>query len=461
MKPSLLIYAIVLGAFFAGSCSREQKAVARDGGGAEEEKPAPPEKSVVEITAPAVKGGEGVTVARYETRFHDPILEELRDGDKEWQAQQDEETGKIKKGHKEKKEKERLDKKVLKSSLPPDQVPASLEAFKKVFHHPPVAQYYTGTCWSFATTSLMESEVKRITGKEVKLAEMSTVYWEYMAKASGFVKERGESLFSEGSQANALTRAWKEHGAWPLVEAYPGYAGEDDRHDHQRMVREMKAVLDSVEDQGLWDEPSTLSMLQVILDREIGRPPDSFVFEGGTISPVEFMNEVLKINPDDYVAFISTLSLPFYTQGEYKVPDNWWHDESYYNVPLDEFYAALKGAIKSGYSLVIAVDYSEPGKDGENDVMFIPDYDIPAEGIDQVAREYRIAHEVTTDDHGVHLAGYTEHAGHDWFLVKDSARSSRRGKYKGYYFIRDDYIRLKVLSFTVHKDAVTDLLARF
>ncbi len=93
--------------------------------------------------------------------------------------------------------------------------------------------------------------------------------------------------------------------------------------------------------------------------------------------------------------------------------------------------------------------------------MFVPDYDIPPSRIDQLAREYRFVHKVTTDDHGIHVVAHIEHGGHDWFLAKDSGRSSRRGKYEGYYFVRGDYIRLKVLAFTVHKDAVTDLLAKF
>ena len=43
----------------------------------------------------------------------------------------------------------------------------------------------------------------------------------------------------------------------------------------------------------------------------------------------------------------------------------------------------------------------------------------------------------------------------------NSGRSARRGKYKGYYFVRGDYVRLKVLTFTVHRDAVKALLATF
>ena len=43
-------------------------------------------------------------------------------------------------------------------------------------------------------------------------------------------------------------------------------------------------------------------------------------------------------------------------------------------------------------------------------------------------------------------------------LSKDSNRSSRLGEYKGYYFWRGDFIKLKMLSFTVHKDMLEGLL---
>jgi len=451
--PGVLLTCLSLaGLLSAGSC--------RPSGGGGADAGITVTKRVVQIQTPALEGGKGVTVARYETRYRYPVLEEIRERDKQWKKEQEEETGKIRKRQKEKEEKERLEEKALVSSLPASERPASPDDFRQVPHFPPTAQYYTGTCWSFASTSFLESEVQRIAKQRVKLSEMATVYFEYLAKASRFIQERGDSLFEQGSESNALTRIWKQHGAWHL-EAFPGFTGEDPRHDHLRMFRELEAVLQAVKEKDLWDRQAALSMLEVILDRDLGRPPQSFQFEGRTFTPLEFMTGVLKINPDDYVQVMSTLSIPFYTKGEFEVPDNWWHDRSYHNVPLDEFYDALKNAVLNGYSLSIAVDVSEPGKDAENDVLFVPDYDIPRDRIDQLAREYRLSHEVTTDDHGVHLVGHARHAGHDWFLVKDSGRSSRRGKHKGYYFMRDDYVRLKVLAYTVHKDAIADILSRF
>ncbi len=152
--------------------------------------------------------------------------------------------------------------------------------------------------------------------------------------------------------------------------------------------------------------------------------------------------------------------MPFWTHGEYKVPDNWWHSKEYLNVPLDVWYGAIVKAIGSGESVVIGGDVSEPGYYGEEDIAVVPTFDIPGPFIDQDAREFRFYNRTSTDDHGIHLVGHTRVGSHDWFLIKDSARSSRHGKYKGYYMYRDDYVRLKMLTFTVHKQFVKDILAK-
>ena len=204
--------------------------------------PAEPQKKVVEIQGPALESGPGATLGRYETRYLDPVIEELREADEAWKKEQGKETGDIRDRQEAEEEQERKDKKVLKSSLPEDQRPASPDDFTQVAHQPVQAQYYTGTCWSFGTTSFLESEVERITKQSIKLSEIATVYWEYQAKAARYVKERGDSAFAEGSECNSVTRMWKQHGAWPLA-VYPGVTGEDPRHDHQRLYREMKAVL--------------------------------------------------------------------------------------------------------------------------------------------------------------------------------------------------------------------------
>ncbi len=57
---------------------------------------------------------------------------------------------------------------------------------------------------------------------------------------------------------------------------------------------------------------------------------------------------------------------------------------------------------------------------------------------------------------------YPQETGPDtWFLVKDSWKTAYQGPVKGYFFYREDYLKLKVLMIMTHKDAVADLLAKF
>jgi bleomycin hydrolase len=48
----------------------------------------------------------------------------------------------------------------------------------------------------------------------------------------------------------------------------------------------------------------------------------------------------------------------------------------------------------------------------------------------------------------------------DWYLIKDSGSGSRNSGEQGYLFFRDDYIKLKIMDFMVHKAEVGDLLSK-
>lgn len=417
-------------------------------------------KVVIEAPAMAETDIDQGVETRYEPRFRDPLLEKISKREDDRKDETAKETSEIKQRQEEESKKKKDEALSFVSSLPPSSRPTSLEQFEILPHMPPVPQHYTGTCWSFAGTSLLESEVIRITGRKIKLSEIHTVYYEYLAKAQRYLDERGESAFGEGSQTNAVTRMWKEHGIVPAA-VYDGVANEDGLHDHIRMFHELEGILKHAKKADMWDTPTVLGMLRVVLDRVLGPPPTRFEYEGAEYTPESFLSDVLKVNPDEYVSLMSTMSVPFWEKGEYEVTDNWWRSKEYYNVPLDDFYGSIRTALDKGYTLTVGGDVSEPGKDGVNDVLFVPPYDIPAKYIDQLAREYRIVNKSTGDDHGIHLVGHAEVGGHDWFLIKDSGRSARRGKHEGYYFMRDDYVRLKMLTISVHRDAVADLLARF
>lgn len=135
--------------------------------------------------------------AVYRPRPDDPVLRELRKRAKARQEARRKQTEAIDKRHAEAKKSKRKTRRALLFDLAGVAVPPSPQAFKRIFHFAPVAQYRTGTCWAFASTSFVESEVARLTGQHIKLSEMHTVYYEYLDKARRWLRERGHSEFSE------------------------------------------------------------------------------------------------------------------------------------------------------------------------------------------------------------------------------------------------------------------------
>ncbi len=340
--------------------------------------------------------------------------------------------------------------------------PKGIGDFTSVKHLPPLMQGRSGMCWCYSTTSLLESEILRTTGRSIKLSELHTVYWEYVEKARAFVRTRGETYLGEGSEANAVFRIWKQYGALP-AEAYTGLRHGDPYHDHEyTLFPEFKRFLNGVKEAAAWNEEEVLSTVRAILDHYIGTPPATVVVDGKRLTPKEYLKTVIRLDPDDYVDFLSLLEHPYYRTIEFEVPDNWWHSKDYHNVPLDEFMTIIKRSIRNGYSLAIGGDFSEGGYSrGKAGIAVIPSFDIPAAAIDDAARQFRFSNGTTADDHGLHLVGYTEWGGADWFLVKDSWSSAYNNDHPGYYFFHEDYVKLKMLGCAVHKDAVRDILSKF
>jgi len=335
--------------------------------------------------------------------------------------------------------------------------PKSLDGFNVVWHNPPTSQGATNTCWCFSTISFFESEVYRLYGKKVRLSEAYTVYGEYLERAKRFVRERGNSAIAEGSEANAVTRDWKLYGCVPW-EAYSGLKPGQKFHDHSKLIAEVASYLDHLKSANAWNEEEAVETVQSIVNYHLGVPPEKFTVEGKEYTPQSYLHDYLMIHPDDYVDVLSTMQQPFGQQVEYEVPDNWWHSKDYDNVPLETYMKIIKNALRRGYSLSLGGDVSEPGKNADKKVFMIPTFDIPSDSIDDNARQFRFSNGTTSDDHGVHLIGYKEANGKDWFLIKDSGSSSFNKDPKGYYFLTEDYVKLKMMDFMVHKDALKGIV---
>ncbi len=362
-------------------------------------------------------------------------------------------------------------KKSLRRSFDMDQsaldLPNDRSLYSSIWAQPSVSQGVTSACWGFSCASLYESEIYRITGKKVKLSEIYIVYCEYLEKVQGFIEKRGNSVFSPGSKGNAVARVMNKYGALPLS-AYKGKLQGRRFHSHTAMIKEMEAYLNSLKTSNAWNEEAAIETIKAIMDHHIGTPPSEFKLDGKSYTPHTYLKNFLEITPGNFVDILSFKQYPYWTQVEFEVEDNWWHSSEYYNVPLDEFMVAFKKAVKNGFSLRIGCDFSESGFNNWTNCAMIPDYDIPSDYINEDARQLRLSNGATSDDHGFHVIGILENykgSGKDWYLVKDSSGSSRNvGEASdsfGYYYMHEDYIKLKATGFTIHRDAVIDLLKKF
>lgn len=354
--------------------------------------------------------------------------------------------------------------KILKLDYSNKDLPNKFDLYKTHWHFKPISQGNAGTCWAFSTISFFESEVYRITKQQIKLSEIYIVYWEYVEKVKEYVRTKGNSLVDEGSESNAVTRIIKQYGCVP-AEQYTGLLHGRKYHDHSKMKEEITSFLKWVKESNCWNEEFVVSTVKLIMNSYIGEPPSEVVWKDKKYTPKQFSTEILKINPDDYVDILSYMQEPFYKKVIYDVPDNWWKSKDYYNVPLEEFNNYLRKAIENGYTVAIGGDVSEAGFDTKTQCATIPNFDIPSQYINDEARQFRFSNKTTTDDHGMHIVGYTDYKGQRWYLVKDSSAGSRNNdpnsKEFGYYFMNEDYVKLKIMYYTVHKDAVKDLLNKF
>ncbi len=340
-------------------------------------------------------------------------------------------------------------------------VPKSATEFKTVWAEKPISQGESSTCWSFSTTSFYESEIYRLTKQEIKLSEAYIVYWQYVEKAREFVRTRGKSAFDEGSETNAVINMMRKYGAVPENE-YTGLKIGQPFHDHRKMIEEMKGYLQSVKKTDAWNEEEIVSTIKSILNYYMGTPPQEIGSGDVKITPQAYLANTCKLNPDDYVDFMSLMEAPYWTQAEYKATDNWWHSDDYYNVPLTDFVAIVKSAVKNGYSISVGGDVSESGINIYTGVMMIPSYDIPSQYIDENARELRFINGATTDDHAMHLMGYVEKPNGTWFLIKDSGSGGHNNvNSPGYFYMHEDYLKLKMMTLTLSKEAVKECIEKF
>jgi bleomycin hydrolase len=323
---------------------------------------------------------------------------------------------------------------------------------------PCMNQGHSSVCWSFATSSFVESEMARLKRPAVQLSVMYPVYCEFLAKAGRFVQTRGASRFAAGDMFTALPEACQEYGALP-AQAYDKFSTKQPP-DQRRLYAELQGLMKGIKRSGNWDEALVLQQVRDLLDRRLGKPPETFLFGGKLYTPKSFAAEVVDLPWADYVSLTSFEYAPFGSFTELRVPDNWQHNTNYFNLPLTQFYEAFKSAVRAGFSVSVSLDITEPSYEQTGRYCIIPGSELRRCALTQDIRERGFEDGSTTDDHAIHIYGYRDFNGEDWFVAKDSWKPAWRHGNHGCVFLHSSYVKLKLLAFLVHRDGLPEEVKR-
>lgn len=334
---------------------------------------------------------------------------------------------------------------------------------------PVISQGNTGTCWSFSSTSFLESEIIRLTGNQIDLSEMYTVRNTYPKKAENFVMRQGKAQFSEGGLAHDVMNSVAEYGLVPNS-AYSGLLFNETNHNHAELSAVLRSMVETyVDNPGRKLSKKWKAAVEAVLSVYMGKNPESFEYEGKTYTPKEFL-EMTKLNTNDYVSITSFAHAPFYSKFILNIPDN-WSNGSFYNVPLNEMMSTLDNALENGFTVELDCDVSERTFSSKHGVAVIPENaENNKEALTaiysekQITQEYRqdeFENYTTTDDHLMHITGILkDQNGTKYYKVKNSwGTDASRNANGGYVYFSESYMRLKAISITVHKDAIGKALA--
>ena len=341
-------------------------------------------------------------------------------------------------------------------------------------------QAATGTCWCFATTSFMESELLRMGKGTYDLSEMFIVRQKYMNQLQDNYLRRGDGNIGQGSLSHTFMNAYRQVGIVP-EEVYTGINYDSERHNSE-MVRYLHALAD-VAVKTKARSPEYYKLVDNLFDTYLGKLPEKFTYKGKEYTPKTFA-ESLGLDMDDYIELTSFTHHPYYVKFDVEVPDNWEHSLMY-NLPLDEMMETVDYALKNGYTVCWDGDVSEKGFSFTNGVAINPEVKkvedlsntdrarfeklgekerleevfkferpYPEINVTPEVRQAGFESFVTTDDHLMHLTGITKDQDGTKYYITKNSWGTDRNKFGGYLNMSESFVRAKTIYVMVHKDAI-------
>jgi aminopeptidase C len=303
----------------------------------------------------------------------------------------------------------------------------------------------TGTCWCFATTSFIESELLRMGKGEYDLSEMFIVRNNYINRLRDNYLRQGKGNIGQGGLSHDWMRVFTEYGIVP-DEFYDGLNYGSPDHNHGELQNFIRAVAE-VPVKMKKESPQYNMIINAVLDACLGEIPETFTYKGETYTPESFARS-LGINTSDYVEITSFSHFPFYTEGLLEIPDN-WAMERYYNVPVDELIEIIDFSLENGYTVNWDGDISEKGFTHSRGVALYPDTTVTQE-----MRQEGYENFTTTDDHLMHVTGITEDQNNVRYYITKNSWGEESNSTGGYLNMSENYVRAKTLFIMVNKNGI-------
>ena len=341
-------------------------------------------------------------------------------------------------------------------------------------------QASSSTCWCFSTLAYLESEIIRIKGIKDQasypdLSEMFVVSQSYKDRADKYIRLDGDLRFGPGSEADDVLHVIEDCGIVPQS-VMPG---KQTLPNHGEIDAVTKAYVETINKRSSRGVSTTWKAgFDALVDTFFGTAPETFEVNGKTYTPASYRDE-LGLVPGDYVTLTSFTHHPFYKPFVLEIGDNWRGDPSY-NVPLDVLMSTLKTAVEKGFTAAWGSDVSEVGFTRNGVGVLVDMKAVATAGSDQARwvgaepaqaqkapveipkeivptqemRQEWFDNKTTTDDHGMQIYGIAkDQNGTLYYMVKNSWGES--GKYKGIWYVSENFVAGKTMDIMVHKDALS------
>ncbi len=326
----------------------------------------------------------------------------------------------------------------------------------------------SGTCWSYSGNSFLESEILRNGGGQIDISEIYTARCAYIERARNYVRMHGNVGWGDGAELHDVIAVYDKHGAVPY-EVYTGLNYGTDKNKFGEMQAALEGFLQGIiKNKNGQLTKNWLPAFTAALDAYLGKVPESFEYKGHNYTPQTFADEVVGLNPDNYIEMSSFMYAPLYKPTMLMVPDN-WSLQSVYNIRMSEMTEAVDNALKNGYTVAWATDVSEKSFSWKNGVAIVPEKDYNDMSVEErktmfdgpkaekvitpELREEAFDNYNTTDDHGMHIVGLaTDQNGKEYYMVKNSWGTEN--DYEGHLYVSKAFFEYKTTAILMHKDAM-------